>query len=267
MVSGVHFHAAVSGGLGFAAGGGILPYVTVRGNRFVVDTLADIEQHLSDVLVRAERSDVPFRHWTLGEVLPPPLAEAFETVALPVPDVGAGTRAAANNQRHFLSLNNRFGFPFCADVAAAFQSPTLTAGLSEMCGIDLDGSYLRIEFCQDQDGFWLEPHTDIGAKLFTGHVSLSRHPGTERMGTDFLDTEHNLVVRMSGAFNSGYIFIPGADTWHAFAPRKIEGLRRSLIINYVKPEWRSRHELAFPDDPVRTERPGRLAGWLKRLRC
>jgi len=24
-------------------------------------------------------------------------------------------------------------------------------------------------------------------------------------------------------------------------------VRRSLIVNYVKPEWRSRHELAFPE--------------------
>jgi hypothetical protein len=24
-------------------------------------------------------------------------------------------------------------------------------------------------------------------------------------------------------------------------------VRRSLIVNYVKPEWRSRHELAYPD--------------------
>ena len=45
--------------------------------------------------------------------------------------------------------------------------------------------------------------------------------------------------------NRGLIVIPAADTWHGF-------LRRSLIVNYVKPEWRSRHELAFPDQPVLT---------------
>jgi hypothetical protein len=27
------------------------------------------------------------------------------------------------------------------------------------------------------------------------------------------------------------------------------GIRRSLIVNYVKPDWRSRHELSFPDRP------------------
>jgi len=47
--------------------------------------------------------------------------------------------------------------------------------------------------------------------------------------------------------NAGLIFIPGSDTWHGFHRRPIVGVRRSLIVNYVKPEWRSRHELAFPD--------------------
>jgi hypothetical protein len=40
-----------------------------------------------------------------------------------------------------------------------------------------------------------------------------------------------------------------ADTWHGFRPRDIRGVRRSLIVNYVVPEWRARHELAFPSVP------------------
>lgn len=40
------------------------------------------------------------------------------------------------------------------------------------------------------------------------------------------------------------------DTWHGFGKRPIGGIRRSIIVNYVKDEWRSRHELAYPDRPV-----------------
>ena len=32
----------------------------------------------------------------------------------------------------------------------------------------------------------------------------------------------------------------------------LSGIRRSLIVNYVGPEWRARHELAYPDVPVTT---------------
>ncbi len=81
-------------------------------------------------------------------------------------------------------------------------------------------------------------------------IYLSDHPDAEDWGTDILDADRNLVCRASGAFNTGLIFLPAANTWHGFAPRKIRGLRRSLIINYVVPEWRARHELAYPTQPV-----------------
>ena len=55
---------------------------------------------------------------------------------------------------------------------------------------------------------------------------------------------------MPYAFNVGFSFVPGRDTWHGFDKRPIRGVRRSVIINYVKPEWRARHELAYPDQPV-----------------
>ena len=46
------------------------------------------------------------------------------------------------------------------------------------------------------------------------------------------------------------IFVPADNTWHGFEPREIPGVRQSLILNYVTPEWRAREQLAFPDQPV-----------------
>ena len=44
---------------------------------------------------------------------------------------------------------------------------------------------------------------------------------------------------------------PGSDTWHGFERRRILGLRRSLMLNYVGAEWRARQELCFPDRAVK----------------
>ena len=63
--------------------------------------------------------------------------------------------------------------------------------------------------------------------------------------------EGEVIGSAPGGFGKGLMFVPGPDTWHGFARRRITGVRRSLIVNYVKPEWRSRHELAFSDQPVR----------------
>ena len=135
--------------------------------------------------------------------------------------------------------------------ASALQSERVVARLERLCDVDLRERYLRIEYCLDTDGFWLEPHTDIGAKLFTMLIYLSSDPGSEAWGTDILDGNLNLVATTPYRRNVGLIFIPGADTWHGFHKRPIDGVRRSLIVNYVKPEWRSRHELAFPGSPRR----------------
>jgi hypothetical protein len=46
------------------------------------------------------------------------------------------------------------------------------------------------------------------------------------------------------------VFVPSSDTFHGFEPRNIEGVRKSLIINYVTDEWRAREQQAFPNTPI-----------------
>lgn len=200
----------------------------------------------------AQAVDTPYRHWLLRDVLPPvlsrPLAELpFEPAA--ITDTG-GKRETHNAQRRFINDAARADFPACAVLAEAFQDEATVGLLSDITGTDLTGSYLRIEYCMDTGGFWLEPHTDIGAKLFTMLVYLSDGADAANWGTDIMAPDGTVLGRAPADFNRGLMFIPGPDTWHGFTPRAITGVRRSLIVNYVKPEWRSRHELAFPHEAV-----------------
>lgn len=214
--------------------------------------LAPAGCHIRRALLRAHREDKPFRHWLLHNVLPPTLCHAIEELPFDAPliDDTLGRRETHNASRIFVSEANRARLPACANLADAFQDEATVALLEDLCGTRLAGSYLRIECCLDRDGFWLEPHTDIGAKLFTMLVYLSDHPDAEQWGTDIMEPSGKVLARASGAFNEGLVFIPAADTWHGFSKRRIAGVRRSLIINYVKPEWQSRHELAFPDQAI-----------------
>jgi len=208
--------------------------------------------HLRHALLTARRSDWPYRHWCLRDVLPAGLGAALAALPFAPPSIGEtlGKRETHNASRLFVSPAIRRRHGACAVLAEAFQDEATTALLEDMCGADLHGSFLRIECCLDTDGFWLEHHTDIGAKLFTMLVYLSDHPDAEDWGTDIMDASGGVLRRASGAFNTGLIFVPAADTWHGFTRRPIRGVRRSLVVNYVKPEWRSRHELAFPETAV-----------------
>ncbi|HVJ55328.1 MAG TPA: 2OG-Fe(II) oxygenase [Aliidongia sp.] len=195
--------------------------------------------------------DRPFRHWLPDGILPEPSVRHLAGLGLPGDPLGdgGGRRETNNAGRAFLAKETPD--PVCAALVQAFQSPELASTLAARCAADLDGTFLRIEYCQDIDGFWLEPHTDIAAKRFTLLVYLNDPPPGEDWGTDIYDGAGESVDRAPSGTNAGLAFVPGADTWHGFRRRPITGVRRSLIINYVVPEWRARHELAVPKDPVR----------------
>ncbi len=80
---------------------------------------------------------------------------------------------------------------------------------------------------------------------------LSTGDDAVNWGTDIYDNDKRFVESVPGDFNCSLVFVPGQDTWHGFEKRPISGIRRSLMLNYVGPEWRARHELCFPDQPVK----------------
>lgn len=213
---------------------------------------AAIKDHFLACLGNSRAGTMPYPHWLLGNVFPEDVGNELREIPFDVPRIEdtLGKRETNNDSRTFFSVGNRASFDVCAKVAAALQDQETIGKLENTCEVDLKGAFLRIEYCQDTDGFWLEPHTDIGAKLFTMLVYLSNDPGSEEWGTDILDEDMNLVATAPYAFNRGLIFIPGANTWHGFHKRPIDGVRKTIIVNYVKNEWRARHELAYPDRAI-----------------
>lgn len=211
-----------------------------------------LSHHFMDSLQHSQVVTRPYRHWLLSGVFPPGICDAI--AALPfVPAAISdtyGKRETHNASRTYFTPENQVRFPVCAEVAQALQNPATVASIEQACGVNLYGTSLRIEYCQDTDGFWLEPHTDIGAKKFTMLVYLSDVPGSGNWGTDIYDGELRLVATAPYQCNCGLIFIPATDTWHGFRRRPIHGVRKSLIVNYVGSEWLSRHELAYPDHPL-----------------
>lgn len=201
-----------------------------------------------DCLARADHRRSPFDYWLLDGALPEATVDAI--TALPVAPPAAATfdgrRESNNSTRVYFSKENQKRHAVCRDLVTAFRHPRVTSAIERATGTDLATGQLRIEYCQDVDGFWLEPHLDIKVKLFTMLVYLSGEPELRDAGTDIYDAspEHKLVGTAPYERNKGLIFIPGTDTWHGFTKRPIRGVRKSIIINYVSPEWRAVEELA-----------------------
>ncbi len=195
----------------------------------------------------------PYEHWFLSNVLPSEEVSRLQSIQFPEKNLDgvSGTREIHNKTRNYLDENNQEQFTVFQRVAEAFQSQEIVDFLSKQFGAKLDGTYLRIEFAEDIDGFYLVPHTDIGVKNFTMLFYLSDNPQHSSLGTDVYDAEQNWVSSMPFIPNHAMVFVPSDITYHGFEKRCIQGVRKSLVINYVTPDWRAREQLAFPNELIR----------------
>jgi hypothetical protein len=215
-------------------------------------TASDVVQSFVRSVDTAKRSDRPYTNWSLVHCFPDDVVDDILALPFEPPSLDgvSGKRELHNNTRKYFDAENRKLFTVCEAVADAFQDKRVTSHIEKAFGTDLKGSYLRIEFAQDIDGFWLEPHTDLGVKVFTMLLYLSKDPSHADLGTDIYDVNKKQVGRSVFVSNAAMVFVPSNNTYHGFEKRLIEGVRTSLIINYVTPEWRAREQLAFPEAPI-----------------
>jgi hypothetical protein len=202
-------------------------------------------------LEAAKVQDKPYRHWLLSDMLPQTVAAAMDALPFPAPDLHgvSGSREIHNNTRRYVDAEAIATHPTCRDLADAFQDARTVKLVEDVTGARLDGCCLRIEYAQDTDGFWLQPHTDLGVKKFTLLYYLSP-AGEEDLGTDVYANAETWSHRAPFIPGAALAFVPSNNTWHGFEPRPIPVVRKSLIVNYVTAEWRAREQLAYPDTPV-----------------
>lgn len=207
---------------------------------------------LTKSFAQASTGMSPYKHWNLTNCLPDDAVDPLLDLPFPAPALGgvSGKREIHNATRRYFDAENNGRYQVCKVFCEAFQDPRVVDAVTNTFGANIKGSFLRVEYAQDTDGFWLEPHTDLGVKTFTMLLYMSRDPSHSNLGTDIYDTEKKHVGRSPFSPNSAMIFVPSNITYHGFEPRKINGVRKSIIINYVTNDWRAREQLAYPNTPV-----------------
>ena len=207
-----------------------------------------------EAAIAARRSfAAPYLHHLLENVFPAEVSDALAELpfAPPVLNGVSGKRELHNDQRSYFDASGVARFPIMGDVAQALQSTRVVTAIARAFDAPIDDTYLRLEYAQDVDGFWLQPHTDLGVKKFTCLIYLSDGPGHEKLGTDIYESPDRHFGTSPFQRGAAMIFVPGDNTWHGFERRPIEGVRRSVILNYVTHDWRERGQLSFPEETVR----------------
>lgn len=214
---------------------------------------ARVAEAFAASLARRRSFDEPYRHYLIDNCFPRDVADELADLpfAAPTLDGVSGKRELHNDQRSYFDAAAMARFPVMRAVAEALQSVKTARLIRDTFDAPIDNTFLRLEYAQDIDGFWLEPHTDLGVKKFTCLIYLSEGPGHESLGTDIYSSRDRHFGSSPFKRGSAMIFVPGDNTWHGFEKRPIEGVRRSVILNYVTHEWRAREQLSYPNAPLR----------------
>lgn len=209
--------------------------------------LAATTQGVVNSFKNAAESDYPFQHWIVEDMLPKALTDQILAVRLPKTSgfVYDGTRASDSKltpggtppRRMFVGKDTKAQHPFFQSLVDAFLNDEVLALVHDKFHVDTKDLYLRVEYINDFDGFFLEPHKDIVEKRFT--LLLFLGDGPEHMGTDFYDTDKKVVKTVKFGHNRGYVFTPSEHSWHGLERKPIPDRRCSLLINYVtfKTDW------------------------------
>tara|TARA_B100000902_G_C27039365_1_gene778538 strand:+ start:121 stop:804 length:684 start_codon:yes stop_codon:yes gene_type:complete len=203
----------------------------------------DVRKNLNNALSVKD----PFNYWTFDKVLPKNLVDKFLKLPIDPPVINSysGKRESNNMTRIFFNNENCKKHDCMEQIAEIFNSDGIISTLSLICGKELSKGKLRIEYTLDTGDFWLEPHLDIKEKMLTFLIYLSSDSNTyaKDWGTTIYNKDLTFHSKAPYKQNTGFMFVPGEDTWHGVPKQYIFGVRRNLIINYVSSDWKSTKEL------------------------
>lgn len=152
-----------------------------------------------------------------------------------------GRRAAANSQRFFVKNDGSE----LSEIFSKFEHTGVRQYFSDLTGVSCYEGKLRVELCQDSPGFYLEPHIDIPEKLITLQFYIGQ--GERYWGTSIYDKKHGLILEkyktVPYEHNTGWMSYCNAKVVHGVEPHVVDGIRKSVIINYVVGDWRDTDQL------------------------
>ena len=215
---------------------------------------------LKSVMHNSKKYENPFTHWELNKPLTDKQIQEIVNADIANPAEHSlnydGTRAIDGGEgkfregisdggkalkfRCFITNENSNKFPALTNLIKELQSKETDSKMSDLINKDLSNSYVRVEVICDREGFWLKPHCDIKEKLMSCLLFVNKHNESKDLGTDFYDSNLNLVKTLPYKDNYGYFFSSGPNTWHGMEKKEIIKERRCLQVNYVdfKTDWK-----------------------------
>jgi len=178
----------------------------------------------------------PHKWWTVNKAFTDRQADKIEKMFPEEPNPhDTGKRDAVNKFRKFVNRDTPEG-----KVFAEFDTDAYKHHITDVTGVDMLQGKLRVELCADASGFWLEEHVDIPEKLMTLQVYIGG--GNSVWGTTLFTQPGIVYKNLPFIHNTGWMSVLGEPVLHGVQKNKVDGYRKSVIINYVV-DWRDTEQL------------------------
>ena len=120
-----------------------------------------------------------------------------------------------------------------------------TESFEKIFGVDLINCSLRPELIDDRYPFFHEVHCDHPDKVLTMLIYIDKDDEQNLASDLYIDKNtHHTKLKWKDNGGIGWTIEPNDDKWHGFKPMKYNGVRRILIINWVKNNiWNDKSQL------------------------
>ena len=120
-----------------------------------------------------------------------------------------------------------------------------TDTFEKIFNINLSNCSLRPELIDDRYPFFHEVHCDHPDKVLTLLIYIDKDDEQNLASDLYIDENtHHTKLKWKNNGGIGWTIEPNDNKWHGFKPMKYDGVRRILIVNWVKDEvWNDKSQL------------------------
>ena len=174
----------------------------------------------------------PFEHYTFTDFFCDNELADINNIKLHSHSASLSGARTTNNNRFFVDKQNMWSNSALNRIVDFFLKDDVIDMFEEESNVKIRGNYLRIEFIEDSEKSWLEPHVDISEKLMSFLVYLNNTGESESIGTALYNTDKEYIKTVPFINNQGFYFYPSNDTWHGLESVQIKERRRAVMVNY-----------------------------------
>lgn len=177
-------------------------------------------------------NDKPFKHYTFTDFFCDKELSNIDNIKLKNHSASLRGARTSNNNRFFVDNENMHNNFTLERIVEFFLKKDIIDMFEEESGKKIRGNYLRVEFIEDKEKSWLEPHVDISEKLMSFLVYLNNTNEDESIGTALYNEDKEFIKTVPYIDNTGFYFYPGNNTWHGLESVDIKERRRAVMVNY-----------------------------------